>query len=135
MNTYYRTAEAMGIAVVYDARVSDLTFDGRRVVSITVESEAGPVVVRGRRSSWPRVAAFEANIEWLRRYWGDAVDNYIIRGTPYNDGIVFAKLLERDAATAGDPKGFHAIGVDARSPHGTTAGSRPAWTRRPSASW
>ena len=23
---------------------------------------------------------FEANIEWLKRYWGDAADNFIIRG-------------------------------------------------------
>ena len=27
---------------------------------------------------------FEANLEWLKEYWGDAADNFIIRGTPYN---------------------------------------------------
>ena len=59
---------------------------------------------------------FEANLEWLRRYWGDGVDNYIVRGTPENDGTVLAAMLDRGAATAGDPKGFHAIAVDARAP-------------------
>ena len=59
---------------------------------------------------------FEANLDWLRRYWGDAVDNYVIRGTPYNDGRVLANLLDKGAATAGDPKGFHAVALDARSP-------------------
>jgi tricarballylate dehydrogenase len=59
---------------------------------------------------------FEANLDWLRRYWGDAVENYVIRGTPYNDGRVLANLLGKGAAMAGDPKGFHAVALDARSP-------------------
>jgi tricarballylate dehydrogenase len=59
---------------------------------------------------------FEANLAWLKRYWGDAVDNYIIRGTPYNDGRVLAAMLDKGAATAGDPKGFHAVALDARAP-------------------
>jgi len=25
---------------------------------------------------------FEANIEWLKQYWGEAADNFLIRGTP-----------------------------------------------------
>jgi tricarballylate dehydrogenase len=59
---------------------------------------------------------FEANIEWLRRYWGDAADHFIVRGTPYNDGIILANLLEKGAKPIGNPKGFHAIAVDARAP-------------------
>jgi tricarballylate dehydrogenase len=59
---------------------------------------------------------FEANLDWLRRYWGDAVDNYVIRGTPYNDGHMLAQLLEAGAASAGQERGFHAIALDARAP-------------------
>ena len=59
---------------------------------------------------------FEANLDWLRRYWGDAVDNYIIRGTPDNDGRVLAALYADGAARAGEEKGFHAVALDARSP-------------------
>ncbi|MCE3258013.1 MAG: hypothetical protein K0Q64_2096, partial [Nitrobacter vulgaris] len=29
---------------------------------------------------------FEANIPWLREYWGEAADNFIIRGTRHNQG-------------------------------------------------
>jgi hypothetical protein len=58
---------------------------------------------------------FEANLEWLRRYWGDGVDNYIIRGTPYNDGHVLDRLCGVKAASAGQTTGFHAIAVDARA--------------------
>ena len=39
---------------------------------------------------------FEANIEWLKEYWGDAADNFLIRGTPYNRGTV-----SEDAARQG----------------------------------
>ena len=116
INTYYQTAEAMGVEVEYDACVSDVLFDpagrasGVRVVCERASREvsARAVVVTS--------GGFEANLEWLRRYWGDAVDNYVIRGTPYNDGRVLASLLDKGAATAGDPKGFHAVALDARAP-------------------
>jgi tricarballylate dehydrogenase len=116
VNTYYQTAEAMGVRVEYDASVEDVLLgaDGR---------VSGVVVMRSGMRDEVRAKAvvltsggFEANLDWLRRYWGDAVDNYVIRGTPYNDGRVLASLLDKGAATAGDPKGFHAVALDARAP-------------------
>jgi tricarballylate dehydrogenase len=59
---------------------------------------------------------FEANLAWLHRYWGDAADNFLIRGSPDNDGRVIAALYARGAASAGEERGFHAVAVDARSP-------------------
>lgn len=116
MNTYYQTAEAMGVQVEYEASVEDVLLSGPTTVS-------GVVVDRNGRRGQVRAGAvvltsggFEANLDWLRRYWGDAVDNYVIRGTPYNDGRVLASLLDKGAATAGDPKGFHAVALDARAP-------------------
>ena len=115
MNTYYRTAGALGVEVVYDANVSDVILDEKTVRSVTVTGADGPTDVQ-TRALVIACGGFEANIEWLRRYWGDAVDNYHVRGTPYNDGSVFARLLALGAGSAGDPKGFHAIAIDARSP-------------------
>ena len=59
---------------------------------------------------------YEANLEWLRRNWGPAADNFVVRGTPYNDGMMLAALLAKGAKAIGDPKGFHAIALDARAP-------------------
>ena len=59
---------------------------------------------------------YEANIEWLKRHWGEAAENFIIRGSAYNDGTLLAALLKVGAKSMGDPKGFHAIAVDARAP-------------------
>ena len=77
------------------------------------ETSTGLVVERGgeRQTIQARAVVltsggFEANLEWLKRIWGDAVDNYIIRGTPYNDGRVLAAMLDKGAATAGRPQGF-----------------------------
>ena len=38
---------------------------------------------------------FEANIEWLKEYWGEAADNFLIRGTPYNRGTMLKLLLDK----------------------------------------
>jgi tricarballylate dehydrogenase len=116
INTYYQTAEDMGIQVEYESSVEDVLLDGAgRATGVVVEQlgerrtvEASAVVLTS--------GGFEANLDWLRRYWGDAVENYVIRGTPYNDGRVLASMLDKGAATAGDPKGFHAVALDARAP-------------------
>ena len=59
---------------------------------------------------------FEANIDWLKQYWGDVADNFLIRGTPYNQGRVLRALLERGARQVGDPTQCHAVAIDARAP-------------------
>jgi tricarballylate dehydrogenase len=116
VNTYYREiGRRPGITVAYDAMVEDFEFAGNACGAVIVGHE-------GARYRVPAKAfvcasgGFEANIEWLRRYWGEAVDNYIIRGTPYNDGHVLARLYAAGAASAGQEKGFHAIALDARAP-------------------
>ena len=59
---------------------------------------------------------FQANLDWMREYWGDAVDNFVIRGTPYNRGRVLKSLLEQGVGTVGDPTQCHAVALDARAP-------------------
>src|SRR6266536_3326161 len=59
---------------------------------------------------------FEANIEWLKEHWGDAADNFLIRGTPYNRGSILKMLLAKGVQEVGDPKQCHAVAIDARAP-------------------
>jgi tricarballylate dehydrogenase len=117
VNTYYQTAEALGVQVEYEASVEDVVFgDSGDVEGVVVERGGGERETIQAKAVVLTSGGFEANLEWLKRIWGDAVDNYIIRGTPYNDGRVLAALLDKGAATAGDPKGFHAVALDARAP-------------------
>jgi tricarballylate dehydrogenase len=111
VNTYHRTATRMGIAVRYATTVDDLLMDGDRCTGLVTPDGT----IHGRAV----VAAsggFEANIGWLRRYWGDAADNYLIRGSRDNDGRVLAALYAHGAGRAGEERGFHAVAIDARSP-------------------
>jgi tricarballylate dehydrogenase len=116
VNTYYQAAECMGIRVEYEASVEDVLLNGGTTVGGVLVDHGGHRSEIHARAVVLTSGGFEANLDWLRRYWGDAVDNYVIRGTPYNDGRVLARLLEQGAATAGDPKGFHAVALDARAP-------------------
>src|SRR5215468_4199014 len=59
---------------------------------------------------------FEANIEWLKEYWGEAADNFLIRGTPYNRGSILKMLLAKGVQQIGDPTQCHAVAIDARAP-------------------
>jgi tricarballylate dehydrogenase len=115
VNTYYSTALNMGIEVRYNAVVEDLLIDDRTFRAVAIRSGESQEYVYGR-AVVIAAGGFEANIDWLKRYWGEAAGNFCVRGTPYNDGKMLSTLLNKDAKPMGDPKGFHAIAVDARSP-------------------
>jgi tricarballylate dehydrogenase len=93
----------------------DLELRDGRFSSATARHRGERVEVRAKTF----VAAsggFEANIPWLRESWGEAADNFIVRGTPYNQGRVLRVLLEKGMAQVGDARQCHAIAVDARAP-------------------
>ena len=115
LNTYFLTAKRMGIAVRYNALVEDFVIENGKFESVRLKNENGGELIRGR-SVVVAAGGYEANIEWLKRNWGDAAENFIVRGTPYNDGVMLAALMKNGAKSIGDPKGFHAIAVDARAP-------------------
>ncbi len=115
VNTYYETALRLGVRVVYGATVRELSHDGARVTAVVYEDGAcdrrlacGAVVVAA--------GGFEADVEWLREYWGDAASRFAIRGTPYNTGIALKAMYTAGARRAGDPRGLHCVAVDARAP-------------------
>ena len=59
---------------------------------------------------------FQGNIEWLKEYWGEAAENFLIRGTPYARGRILRNLLDQGVAAVGDPTQCHAVAIDARAP-------------------
>ena len=115
LNTYYQTAQRMGIDHPLRRLRRRSPHRKRSLRRVRLKNGDNGEIVRGR-AVVVAAGGFEANLEWLKRYWGDAADNFIVRGTPYNDGTVLANLLDKGAKPIGDPKGFHAIAVDARAP-------------------
>jgi|SRR5579872_819688 len=115
LNAYYRTAQKMGIEIRYSSFVEDLIIEDDRFEAVVLKTNGSRELVRAH-AVVIAAGGYEANIEWLKRHWGDSADNFIIRGTPYNDGSMLAVLFEKGAKPVGDPKAFHAIAVDARAP-------------------
>jgi tricarballylate dehydrogenase len=116
LNALYLTAERLGIDILYDAEVLDLTIEDGTFLSATLKqpTDGGTQV---RASTLVAAAGgFEANIEWLKQYWGDAADNFLIRGTPYNRGSILKILLAKGVSEVGDPTQCHAVAIDARAP-------------------
>jgi tricarballylate dehydrogenase len=111
VNTYHRAVAGLGIAVCNGTTVEDLVMEGDRCRGLVTGNG-----VIGARAVVCASGGFEADIDWLRRYWGDAADNFLIRGSRDNDGRVIAALYARGAARAGEERGFHAVAIDARSP-------------------
>ncbi|WP_414474255.1 FAD-dependent tricarballylate dehydrogenase TcuA [Microvirga sp. M2] len=115
LNALYRTAEDLGVDMLYDAEVVDIDIQDRRFQSATVAYGGQRHHVRAAAL----VAAsggFEANIDWLKQYWGDVAENFLIRGTPYNRGSVLKLLLDKGVQPIGDPTQCHAVAIDARAP-------------------
>ncbi|MDP9095029.1 MAG: FAD-dependent tricarballylate dehydrogenase TcuA [Pseudomonadota bacterium] len=115
MNAYYATATTLGVKVLYDTEVTGIDLDDGFVRRLTVTSKGFPLEVRAKvviASS----GGYQANIEWLKQGWGEAAENFLIRGTPYAKGAVLKSLLGQGVASVGDPAQCHAVAIDGRSP-------------------
>lgn len=115
LNSYYRAAGELGVEILYSSSVEDLSISGGEFEGAYISSPWGRVYVRAR-AFIAASGGFEANIEWLKEYWGSAAENFIVRGSRNNDGSLLRVLIARGASTVGDPRGMHAVAVDARSP-------------------
>jgi len=115
MNSYYATAERLGVAILYEAEVIDITIRDGRFASASFELQGIRQTVEARAVIIAS-GGFQANISWLKECWGDAADNFIIRGTPYDKGRMLRVLLDRGAKPVGDPRQCHAVAIDARAP-------------------
>ena len=115
INAYYDAASRLGVQVAYESEVRELKVrDGEFLSALALlkgalhEVKAKAIVIAS--------GGFEANIPWLKEYWGDAADNFVIRGTKHNQGQMLKELLKHGAKPVGDPRGCHAVAVDARAP-------------------
>ena len=115
INAYYRTAAALGIDVEYDAEVTGLDLRDGGFHAAKVRRRGGDDEVRAGALVLA-AGGFQGNTGWLREIWGEAADNFIIRGTPYDNGRILRMMLDAGAAAAGDPAQCHAVAVDARAP-------------------
>src|SRR5215472_2633213 len=115
LNALYRTAEELGVDVLYDAEVRDLQIDNGMFLGAELKYDGAHQTALAS-TLVAAAGGFEANIEWLKQYWGEAADNFLIRGTPYNRGSILKMLLAKGVQEIGDPTQCHAVAIDARPP-------------------
>jgi len=117
VNAYYRSAQALGVQVRYGVKVDRLELrDGRFVAAHAggERFEARACVVAS--------GGFESNREWLREAWGRnergewPAEQFAIRGTRFNQGVLLKHLIGQGADAIGDPTQAHMVAVDARAP-------------------
>ncbi|HET7547200.1 MAG TPA: FAD-dependent tricarballylate dehydrogenase TcuA [Usitatibacter sp.] len=115
VNAYYAAAQALGVAVSYETEVVDIALDDGRFASATVARAGERHAIRAK-AAVVAAGGFESNLAWLREAWGPPADNFIVRGTPYNMGVVLKLLLAKGARAVSDPTQGHCVAIDARSP-------------------
>ncbi|MEM7240811.1 MAG: FAD-dependent tricarballylate dehydrogenase TcuA [Pseudomonadota bacterium] len=114
VNAYYRTAESLGVDVLYDAKVTNLEL-GEKIDAIRVELGNDAISIHPK-SVIVASGGFQADIDWLASAWGEAARNFLVRGTPYNRGEVLKDLLDQGIESVGDPTQCHAVAIDGRAP-------------------
>ena len=117
MNAYYRSAEKLGVQIRYESPVDRLEIEHGQFVAAHIGQKRitakACVVASG---------GFESNREWLREAWGQneagewPADNFAIRGTRFNMGVLLKDLIAQGADTLGDPTQSHMVAIDARAP-------------------
>lgn len=117
VNAYYRSAEALGVRIRYEAPVDRLELDDGHFRAAWVGQERIEA-----RACVVAAGGFESNREWLREAWGQnaagewPADNFLIRGTRFNQGVLLRDLLDQGADRIGDPTQCHSVAIDARAP-------------------
>ena len=117
VNAYFRSAEALGVKIRYEAPVQSIELQEGRFVAAWVGDERIEA-----RSCVLAAGGFESNREWLREAWGQnergewPADNFLIRGTRYNQGVLLRHMMDAGADIIGDPSQSHCVAIDARAP-------------------
>lgn len=118
VNAYFRSAERLGVEIRYDTPVVSVELDGDRFVA--VHTADGSRIAA--RSCVLAAGGFESNRDWLREAWGQNArgewpsDNFLIRGTRFNQGVLLKYMIDAGADAIGDPTQAHMVAIDARAP-------------------
>ena len=118
VNAYYRSAEALGVQVRYESPVERIEIENGTFQAAWVQGQRITA-----KSCVLAAGGFESNRDWLREAWGRnergewPADNFLIRGTRFNQGVLLKHLLDDHGADRiGDPTQAHMVAIDARAP-------------------
>src|SRR6202789_1934460 len=73
LNALYRTAERLGVEILYETPAVDLEIEDGHFRSATI-LHAGEQARIAANTLVAAAGGFEANIEWLKEYWGEGAE-------------------------------------------------------------
>ena len=117
VNAYYRSAQELGVHIRYDTPVHHIEVEDGRFIAAHTKNERIQA-----KSCVLAAGGFESNLEWMREAWGQnergewPADNFLIRGTRFNQGVLLRQMLDAGADVIGDPSQSHCVAIDARAP-------------------
>ena len=117
LNAYYRSAQQRGVRVRYESPVDAIELQDGRFVAARIRGERIEA-----KSCVLACGGFESNLKWMREAWGQnergewPADNFLIRGTRFNQGVLLRQMLDAGADRVGDPSQSHCVAIDARAP-------------------
>jgi tricarballylate dehydrogenase len=117
VNAYYRSAEKLGVQIRYESPVDSIEVKDGKFIAANVGAERIEA-----KACVLAAGGFESNREWLKEAWGvnqygeSPADNFLIRGTRYNNGVLLKQLISLGADSVSDPTQAHMVAVDARAP-------------------
>ena len=115
VNTYYRAATALGVDVRYETEALDVVIERGRFAGVVTRHGGRKETLRAK-AFVAAAGGFESNLDWLREAWGPRADNFVVRGTSFNQGVLLKAMLAQRLRPVGDPIQGHAVAVDGRSP-------------------
>ncbi len=115
VNAYYNCCEDLGLTVIYEAQVMHIAITKGLFEAVEVEIDGSVHEIAGKAVVLAS-GGFQGDLDWLARAWGPAARNFLIRGTPYNRGVVLKDMLDQGALSVGDPTQCHAVAIDGRAP-------------------
>lgn len=115
LNTYYDVVERLGVQIVYETMVNDITRTANGTLNMNVESNGNSFNIEAD-SLIVASGGFEANMDYLKEAYGDRANNIVVRGAKYNTGIPLKALYRMGASSIGRPDQAHWTAVDARAP-------------------
>jgi tricarballylate dehydrogenase len=117
VNAYYRSAEKLGVQIRYNSPVDSLEIQDGKFLAAYVGNERIEA-----KTCVLAAGGFESNREWLKEAWGvneygeSPADNFLIRGTQYNKGVLLKQLIALGADSVSDQTQAHMVAIDARAP-------------------
>ena len=115
VNRECQIAQDLGVKILYEHEVEHVNIQNGTVESLEVKTPEGIESFKAR-AYIAASGGFESNREWLKEVWGEKAENFLIRGTKFNQGKVLKSLLDQGVQPIGKPEQGHAVAIDGRAP-------------------